>query len=112
MLHDDWNTVVSDLRPWRHIETIHRHQATQGLALTVILLALCNMMIWFTIKPGRNPYSLRMFLGFTVVICIGYFFIWFYWQGRNWARLAVLSFSILSILNLALGLLSLRLPHF
>ncbi len=72
----------------------------KGLALTAILMALCNPMILATIKPGRPPYSLRLFLFYTVVICIEYLFIWFYWQGRNWARIAVLLYSILSIFNL------------
>jgi hypothetical protein len=38
-----------------------------------------------------------MLVTFTFVICIGYFFIWFYWNGRNWARIAVLLVSFASI---------------
>ena len=72
----------------------------KGMAATALLMALCNAVIWATIKPGRPPYSTRMFLAFTVLICVGYVFIWFYWQGRNWARVAVLLFSVWSICNL------------
>jgi len=72
----------------------------KGLALTAILMALCNALIWATIKPGRPPYTQRMWLFFTFSICIGYLFIWFYWKGRNWARIAVLLVSFTSIVNL------------
>ena len=84
----------------QHIRQCVGMNRPKGLALTAISMVLCNIMIWFTIKPGRPPYSLRMFFGFTVVICIGCFFIWFYWKGKNWARLTVLLFSVSSILNL------------
>lgn len=66
----------------------------KGLALTVVLMAVCNAMLWATIKPGRM-------LGlFTVFICVGYVVIWFYWKGRNWARIGVLLFSGFSIVYL------------
>src|SRR5258708_2620292 len=72
----------------------------KGLALTTILMALCNVLIWASIKPERPPYTQRMWLLFTFSICIGYLFIWFYWKGRNWARIAVLVVSFTSIVNL------------
>ena len=71
----------------------------KGLGLTTILMALCNVSILATIKPGRPPYTQRMWLFFTFCICIGYLFIWFYWKGKNWARIAVLLVSFTSVLN-------------
>jgi len=71
----------------------------KGLGLTTFLMALCNVLIWATIKPGRPPYTQRMWLFFTFCICIGYLFIWFYWKGKNWARIAVLLVSFTSVLN-------------
>jgi hypothetical protein len=41
-----------------------------------------------------------MLVMYTVAIGIGYFFIWFYWKGRNWARIAVLLVSFSSIPNI------------
>jgi len=38
-------------------------------------------------------------LGSTVVITVGYVVLWFYYQGRNWARLAVILGSLLILLN-------------
>lgn len=41
------------------------------------------------------------------VVGVSYFVLWFFWKGRNWARLCVLAISFLSVLNL----LSLINPH-
>jgi hypothetical protein len=86
----------------KHLRQFIDMNRPKGLALTAILMAFCNAMIWATINPRRPPYSLRIFLFYTVVICIGYLFIWFYWHGRNWARIAVLLFSVLCIFNLGM----------
>ena len=67
--------------------------------MTAILTALCDAMGWATIDYSR-PHSLKRFVIFTIFICIGYFVIWFYWQGRNWARIGVLLTSGASIFNL------------
>ena len=72
----------------------------KGLALSALLMALCNVMLWGIVTPGRPPYTLRLYLFYTFVIFVGYVFIWFYWKGRNWARIAVLLVSCLSILQI------------
>jgi hypothetical protein len=96
--------VRNRLRGLAFVAGIHENASVmnrpKGLALTAILMALCNAFIWATIKPGRPPYTQRMWLFFTFSICIGYLFIWFYWKGRNWARIAVLLVSFTSIVNL------------
>jgi hypothetical protein len=51
-------------------------------------------------QTRETPYSQRMLVFFTFIICIGYFFIWFYWKSRNWARIAVLLVSFASIPSL------------
>jgi hypothetical protein len=71
----------------------------RGITLTALLMALCNAMPWVTIDYGR-PHVLQRFVIFTAVICTGYFVIWFYWKGRNWARIGVLLFSFGAIINL------------
>ena len=72
----------------------------KGLTLTAILMGVCNASLLAAIRPGRPPYTLRMWVGFTVLVCIGYFAIWSYWKGRNWARIGILLFSGASIFNL------------
>lgn len=74
----------------------------KGLALSAALMAICNAMLWVALKPTRPPYTLRLFASYTVVIIVGYVFIWFYWKGKNWARITVLLFSGLFVLNLGL----------
>src|SRR5215467_4549421 len=72
----------------------------KGLSLTAVLMTLCNVMWWIIINPNAPPYSFRTLIVYTVFAGIGFWVIWFYWQGRNWARMAVLLYSGLSILNL------------
>lgn len=102
-LHDDRKGRFRRNRPCIHLTNLSQCEAMnrpKGLALTAILMSICNIMPWATIRPGRPPYTLRTSLAFTVIIGIGFVFIWFYWQGRNWARISVLLYSILNILNL------------
>jgi hypothetical protein len=62
-------------------------------------MSICNAMGWFIID--WSSHGARLTFGvYTVLILIGYFFIWFYWKGRNWARIAVLLTSVLTIFNL------------
>ena len=46
------------------------------------------------------PRANVIFVMFTVTIAIGYLVIWFYWKGRNWARILVILTSLLSLYNL------------
>ena len=62
-------------------------------------MGVCNAMGWAIIDWSK-PHAWFIFIVFTALILIGYVFIWFYWQGRNWARIAVLFTSVLSIYNL------------
>jgi phosphatidylserine synthase len=71
----------------------------RGLGLTALLMVVCNAMGWAIIDWSK-PHAAATFIGLTILIVIGYVFIWFYWRGRNWARIAVLLTSILSIYNL------------
>jgi hypothetical protein len=40
-------------------------------------------------------------------VVVSYLVLWFFWKGRNWARICVLVVSVLSVINL----LSLIHPH-
>jgi hypothetical protein len=63
-------------------------------------MALCNTMLLAAINPASPPQSVRMVGIFTVMLCGGYVVIWFYWQGRNWARIGALLYSGSSIFHL------------
>ena|ERR1035437_770705 len=72
----------------------------KGLTLTAVLMALCLAMLWATIDYARDPRILHRLLLTTVIISIGVFVVWFYWRGRNWARICVLLWSVGGILSL------------
>jgi hypothetical protein len=80
--------------------TIQRMNRPKGLTLTAILMALCNAMLWTINTYTGFPHPLRLLAVLTFAICIGYIFIWFYWKGKDWARIAVLIASGLNVLNL------------
>ncbi len=71
----------------------------EGLSVTAVLMCVCNAMGWFTIEWDK-PRAGTKFVLFTTFILAGYVFVWFYWNGQNWARIAVLLTSLLTILNL------------
>jgi hypothetical protein len=70
-----------------------------GLTVSAILLALSGTWGLATLDYSK-PHVLKRFFIFTTFICIGYVVIWFYWKGRNWARISVLLSSGASIFNL------------
>lgn len=75
------------------------HQRPKGLTETAVLMSLTNALGWF-IVDWSNPHATLTFCLFTIPILIGYFVIWFYWKGRNWARILVLLTSLLCLYNL------------
>jgi hypothetical protein len=70
----------------------------RGLAETALLMCVTNAMGW-ALVDWTKPHTREQFIIFTFLILVGYVFIWFYWTGRNWARIAVLLTSVLSISN-------------
>ena len=71
----------------------------KGISITALLMSVCNTMGWF-IVDWTKPHAGFIFTIFTILIVAGYVFVWFYWKGRNWARIAVLLTSILGVFNL------------
>ena len=70
----------------------------RGLAETALLMCLTNAMGWFIIDWSQKR-AHEEFVMNTAFIAIGYVVLWFYWEGRNWARILVLITSVLAILN-------------
>ncbi len=65
-----------------------------------MLMALCSAFDWSIPNYANIPHPLRVLAINVVLIAVGYVFIWFYWMGRNWARIAVLIFSVFQIFGL------------
>jgi hypothetical protein len=71
-----------------------------GITITAVLMSTTNAMGWMLIDWNSNNAKVR-FITFTLFILAGYLFIWFYWQGRNWARISVILCSLLAVANLS-----------
>jgi hypothetical protein len=71
-----------------------------GVTVTAILMSVTNAMGWIMID-WRASHTILQFFSYTLLILLGYLFIWFYWCGRNWARISVLICSVIAIGNIA-----------
>jgi hypothetical protein len=71
----------------------------KGLTETSIFMSITNAMGWAIIDWSK-PNAPVTFVIFTIIIVTGYVVLWFYWQGRNWARILVLLNSLLALHNL------------
>ncbi len=69
-----------------------------GIKVTVVLMSLAIATGW-SVLDWHASHAIARFLSFTAVILIGYFVIWSYWEGENWARIAVIVCSALAVLN-------------
>ncbi len=71
----------------------------KGLIETTIAMCIMNVAGFIFVDSSSDS----IFMDYIVmgVICIITFFVlWFYWQGKNWARILVLLTSILALFNL------------
>jgi hypothetical protein len=75
------------------------HERPRWLTATTVCMSIANAMGWAIIDWSR-PDAKLVFAVFTVTILIGYVVIWFYWRGKNWARILVLLTSLLCFYNL------------
>jgi hypothetical protein len=75
------------------------YQRPKGLKATAVLMSITNAFGWFIVDWSR-PYAITTFCLFTIIIMAGYFVIWLYWEGHNWARILVLLTCVLCLYNL------------
>src|ERR1700722_19558577 len=80
-------------------EAMSVDERPRGLTATAIFMSITNAMGW-TIIDWSKPNARTIFVMFTVTIAVNYFVIWFYWKGRNWARILLLLTSLLCLYNL------------
>jgi hypothetical protein len=75
------------------------HERPRWLSATAVCMSITNALGWAIIDWSR-PDAKLVFAGFTITILIGYVVVWFYWRGKNWARILVLLTSLLCFYNL------------
>ena len=71
----------------------------KGLLLTTTVLVVCNTLGWLVIDY-TSSYAATVFLVVTLLAAVEYAVIYFYWKGKNWARILILIGSFCSIFNL------------
>jgi hypothetical protein len=67
------------------------------LAVTVAM-GILNLTSF--LSPKRAPYFATTLWSEILVVLAGYLVLWFFWKGKNWARISVLIASVLAVLNL------------
>ncbi len=72
-----------------------------GLRQLVLLMCFFNLAGLAFIKGDTEV--LRIFFAVLIgaIIIVSFIVLWFFWQGRNWARWLVLITSVIALLNLA-----------
>ena len=61
-------------------------------------MSFLNLLGYSVIDPTSHRVFVDAFVC-TVIIAISYVVIWFYWRGRNWARLMVLGTGFVALAN-------------
>jgi hypothetical protein len=72
----------------------------KGLRETAVLMGLCNPLGYAFIEPSYGMLALQLFVA-SLILAVSYLILWYYWMGRNWARLLVLATSALALANLS-----------
>ena len=68
--------------------------------LLTITVAMAILNLTCFLSPTGAPYMAATLWAETLVALAGYFILWFFWKGENWARISVLVASVLSVINL------------
>lgn len=69
--------------------------------LTAATLAMCLLNpTGYLFLTGEGEARAGLAVLFTIFILVGYVVLWYFWNGRNWARILVLLASGLALVNL------------
>jgi hypothetical protein len=71
----------------------------RGLVFTLAAMCVLNLTGYLFIHWNRK-HAVTVFALISALIFAGYFVRFFYWQGRNWARILVILDSIVALYGL------------
>jgi hypothetical protein len=73
-----------------------------AITVTTVLMAFLNLLGYALLLdlPRTRTTVVVEFATLTLFIAAGYVVLWFYWQGRNWARILVFFTCFLCFYNL------------
>jgi hypothetical protein len=69
----------------------------RGLKELTLLMAALNPLGLLSSKPSKGVLGLALSLA---IILFSFFALWRFWQGKQWARVAVFVASVVSVFNL------------
>jgi hypothetical protein len=68
------------------------------LLATTVAMGILNLT---TFVSPKRPHFLAATLALEILLVLaGYLFLWFFWRGKNWARISVIVVSAISVINL------------
>jgi hypothetical protein len=71
----------------------------RGLAETTIAMCIMNIAGFVFVDSRVAPVEVQYAI-FSVVIAVTYLALWYFWKGKNWARILVLLTGVVAVLNL------------
>jgi hypothetical protein len=71
----------------------------KGLRETTILMCIFNLVYYAVIDYGSEK-GVTEALVCTPIVIISFIVLWYYWLGKNWARILVMLTSIVVLINL------------
>jgi hypothetical protein len=71
----------------------------KGLKETAILMGISNVWIYLLVNY-KSQHVVFVLTCLTVLVLLTYVVLWFYWCGKNWARILVILSSLVSLLNI------------
>lgn len=66
---------------------------------TAIAMCFLNLAGFVFVDRKVVPIEVQVIL-FSLIVAFSYIVLWFYWQGKNWARILVLVTSAIALINL------------
>lgn len=71
----------------------------RGLTETTISMCIMNIAGFIFVDSRVAPVELQYAI-FSVIIAVTYLVLWYFWKGKNWARVLVLLAGVVAVLNL------------
>lgn len=71
----------------------------RGLAETTIAMCIMNIAGFVFVDSRVAPVEIQYAI-FSVIIAVTYLVLWYFWKGKNWARILVLLTGVVAVLNL------------
>jgi hypothetical protein len=69
------------------------------MSATTVAMGILNLTAFASLQ-WIDRFFLVTLVADIFIVVVSYLVLWFFWKGRNWARICVLVVSVLSVINL------------